>query len=103
MHDRVNQTAIRILDALREGVRRVEMVVPEQDQRPNECARSFHQPGLLKNGFQFRVQFGLRAYTGSWPRAKLRWFRRGKELLQTSGQDVAHAAKLAKRPAKPKR
>ncbi len=36
VHEGVNKTAVGVLNALREGVRGIEMIVPEQNQRPDE-------------------------------------------------------------------
>ena len=75
MHHGVNKTAVRVLDTLGDLVGSVQMVVPEQEQRPDEILLRGGQLGFTKKRVKFGDEGGFSKYpgTGFGPERRRLW------------------------------
>ena len=103
MQDGMDQIAVPILDALRDRVGSVELIVPEQEQSPHEVARVRQNPRVTQNEFQLLRQLRFGKHPGPRRRPELRRPGSNHEVLQSDGQFVSHAANLPSAVRKPKR
>ncbi len=82
VHNRVKQAAVRILDALRDAVCRIQMVVPEQDQRAHQIAVFRRKPEAGEDGCERGFQFALRTRARARTRAQFGWLDIRQECFQ---------------------
>ena len=98
----MHQTAVRVLDALRDGVRCIKVVMPEQDQRADKIAGNWRQLEMAEAGSQSCFQFCEGPRSGTRPGPQFRRFTREKESLNLLGQVVVHTGRLEWFRLKPK-
>src|SRR2546425_12986332 len=72
MHDAVNESAVRSLDALGNRMRLIKMIMPKIHDRANELLGDSRQASLTKDRFKAAIQFGKSRNTDSRAGAKFR-------------------------------
>src|SRR5262249_54897158 len=60
VHDGVNETAVAIVDGLRDQMRRVQMIVPEQHRGANQLPRPLRKCRVDEQALERRVQLRYR-------------------------------------------